>query len=146
MNRPLSRLIAIKVECSKSPAAEIAISTETFIPRFQTHRLEYAAEKPRVESGFGLREAARPRIIIKPLNIPVTEKPPVSIDGENITYDGEVKLGRQLVISPDGSAKISPSNMISPLNENLRDEASPTGFRIFEDGYGIGSYTANLPP
>ena len=144
VNLPLSRAIAIQVECSKSPAAEIAISTETFIPRFQTHRLEYALEKW-VEPGFRLKEAARPQIIIKPLNIPVIEKPSVSIDGENITYDGEVKLGRQLVISPDGSAKISPSNMISPMNENLRDEDSPTGFRIFEDGYGIGSYTANLP-
>jgi hypothetical protein len=143
VNLPLSRAIAIKVECSKSPAAVTAISTETLIPRFQTRQLEYAVEKW-VEPGFRLKEAARPQISIKPL-VPVIEKPSVWIDGEKITYDGEVKLGRQLVISPDGRAKISPSNIIGPMNEVLRDEDSPTGFRIVEDGYSAGSYTGNLP-
>ena len=119
------------------------IAEETFIPRFQTHRLEYAVEKW-VEPGFRLKEAVRPQIVIRPL-IRVIEKPSLSIDGERITYDGEVKLGQQLVISPDNRAKISPNNMISPMNERLRDDDSPTGFRIFEDGYGVGAYTPNLP-
>jgi hypothetical protein len=140
---PLSQAIAIKVECSKSPAAVAEISDETFIPRFQTHWLEYAEEKW-VEPGFRMKKAATPEITIRPL-IPVIEGPSVRIDGTTITYDGAVKQGQQLVMLPDGRANINPSNMISPMNEGLRDKDSPTGFREFKDGYGVASYTANLP-
>ncbi len=140
---PLSQAIAIKVECSKSPAAVAKIAEETFIPRFQMHRLEHAVEKW-VESGFRLQEAVKPKITVRPL-IPVIERPSLSIDGEAITYAGEVQLGQQLVIFPDDRAQIRPANMIGPMNDVLRYEKSPTGFRIFEDGYGVGAYTPNLP-
>ena len=140
---PLDPPIAIQIECSQSPPAVAKIAEETFIPRFETHRLEYAEGKW-VEPGFRLQEAASPHIVIRPL-ISVIERPSLSIDGEGITYDGEVKLGEQLILSPGGRARVSPVNMIGAMNDALQDEASPTGFTVFEDGYGVAGYAPSLP-
>jgi len=140
---PLSEPVRIRVACRKSPPAVAEVRKEAFIPRFQVHGVR-GAEESWMEPGLRLSHAMTPQITIRPL-VKVIPKPSVTIDGRTITYEGEVEIGKKLTIYPNGRAELSAANLIAGFNEALKDKDSPTGYRIFDDGYVISGFVPNIP-
>lgn len=111
----------------------LTLSEDTAIPLAQPHEVGISGTEW-IEPGYRLAQSLRPGAVIECLAGTVTN-PSLGDSRSRIRYRGVLERGMRLEITGTGSATLTELPLLADDGSRRADDADPTGFRAFADGY-----------
>jgi hypothetical protein len=138
----LSQPIELTAVSGNTETGHVTVGEDRILPAFEVHQIHEPSENW-AEAGYRWKESLWPVIELQGLSASL-KNPSVSDGQHTLTYQGDLSIGRRLVISSPGKARLYAAELVVRPAEGRQDPKDPTGFRMFTQGYEVAVHSLEV--